>query len=50
LAIFPGECTSAHVTDLLANLKIGVDDRGNQEALVTKYGIQEVLSITMFAL
>ena len=45
LAIFPEDSSGAHVTDLLAELGLRVDDRGNPEALVTRYGIQEVVSI-----
>lgn len=45
LAIFPENRTGAHVTDLLSGLGLGTDDRGNSDALVTKYGIQQVVSI-----
>lgn len=45
LAIFPEERTGAHVTDLLSELGLRVDQRGDSSALVTRYGIQEVVSI-----
>jgi len=45
IALFPEDRTGAHVTDLLAELGIGVDQRGNPEAIVTKYGIQKVVDI-----
>ena len=45
LAIFPEACGGAHITDLLANLGLGVDDRDNPETLVTRFGVQEVVSI-----
>lgn len=45
IALFPEDRTGAHVTDLLAELGIGVDQRGNPEALVTEYGIQKVVDI-----
>lgn len=45
LAIFPETRTGAHVNDLLAKLHLGADDRGEQEALVTKYGPQQVVSM-----
>ncbi len=43
LAIFPETKRGEHITDLLAELGIGTDVRGDSEALVTKYGIQEVI-------
>jgi PHP family Zn ribbon phosphoesterase len=43
LAIFPETRGGAHVNDLLAKLHLGADDRGEQEALVTKFGAQEVV-------
>ena len=45
IALFPGDKTGAHVTDLLADLGIGKDQRGRREAMVTRYGIQRVLEI-----
>jgi ABC-type lipoprotein export system ATPase subunit len=45
LAIFPEDRTGAHINDLLARLDLGADARGEQEALVTKYGAQEVVSM-----
>jgi hypothetical protein len=45
LAIFPESRGGAHVNDLLAKLHLGADDRGEQEALVTKYGPQEVVAM-----
>jgi len=45
IALFPTESTGNHIIDLLAELGIGVDDRGRSEAMVTRYGIQEVISI-----
>lgn len=45
LAIFPENLTGAHVNDLLAKLHLGADDRGEQEALVTKYGPQQVVAM-----
>lgn len=45
LAIFPETRGGAHVNDLLAKLHLGADDRGEQEALVTKFGVQEVVSM-----
>lgn len=45
LAIFPEDRTSGHVNDMLARLGVGYDSRGEQEALVTKYGPQEVVSM-----
>jgi PHP family Zn ribbon phosphoesterase len=45
LAIFPEDRTSAHITDLLAKLGLGADERGDQEALVTQFGIQAVVSM-----
>lgn len=43
VALFPTDCTEDHVNDLLAGLGIGVDDRDSQKAMVTRYGIQEVI-------
>lgn len=45
IALFPTERTGDHINDLLAELGIGVDERGRSEAMVTRYGIQEVISI-----
>jgi hypothetical protein len=45
VAIFPEDRNGAHVTDLLAELGLGADQRGNSEALVTRFGVQEVVSI-----
>jgi len=45
VALFPEDRTGAHVTDLLSALKIGTDQRGNPEALVTEYGVQKVVDI-----
>jgi len=45
LALFPEDRNSAHITDLLAELGLGADQRGNSEAMVTRYGIQEVIAI-----
>jgi len=45
VAIFPEDRSSGHITDLLAALGIGTDERGNPEALVTKFGIQAVVSM-----
>lgn len=44
LAIFPENRRGAHVTDLLAKLDLGVDSRGEQDTLVTRYGIEMVVS------
>lgn len=44
-ALFPTDRTSDHINDLLAELGIGVDDRGSSKAMVTRYGVQEVISI-----
>lgn len=43
LAIFPEDKGTAHVNDMLARLGINVDARGEQEALVTSFGPQEVV-------
>lgn len=45
VAIFPEDRTSAHVNDLLARLRLGADARGRQEALVTEFGPQKVISM-----
>ena len=45
LAIFPQDRTGSHVNDLLSGLGLGTDQRGNPEALVTQYGVQEVVRI-----
>ena len=45
LAIFPEDRTTAHVNDLLARLGLGIDSRGEQDALVTQYGAQKVVSM-----
>lgn len=45
IAIFPEYCTGGHVTDLLAELGIHAEHRGDCIAIVTRYGIQEVVSI-----
>jgi len=45
VALFPEEHTGEHITDLLAELGIGVEQRGNSEAMVTRYGVQEVIAI-----
>jgi len=45
IALFPTESTGNHINDLLAELGIGVDERGCSEAMVTRYGIQEVITI-----
>jgi len=44
LAIFPEDCEGAHVTDLLSELGLRKDDRGNPDALVTDFGIHKVVS------
>ena len=45
LAIFPEDYSSANVTDLLSDLGLKANDRGKNDSLVVKYGIQEVVSI-----
>lgn len=45
LAIFPENSTGAHVNDLLARLGLNADDRGEQEALVTDFGPQKVVTM-----
>jgi ABC-type lipoprotein export system ATPase subunit len=45
LAIFPETRRGEHITDLLSEVGINADSRGNPEALVTRYGIPEVLAI-----
>jgi hypothetical protein len=45
VAIFPRDRNSGHVTDLLAELGLRTDQRGSETALVTRFGIQEVVSI-----
>jgi energy-coupling factor transporter ATP-binding protein EcfA2 len=45
VAIFPQDRDAAHVTDLLAKLGLRADERGNQEALVTQFGVQAVVSM-----
>lgn len=45
LAIFPETASGDHITDLLAELGLGTDSRGNPEALVTRYGLQEVIKM-----
>ncbi len=45
IAIFPTDRTSEHVNDLLATLDLRTDQRGDSTALVTRYGIQEVIAI-----
>lgn len=44
VALFPTDYTSDHIHDLLAELGIGVNSRGSPEAMVTRYGIQEVIN------
>ena len=45
VAIFPEDYSSANVTDLLSDLGLKANDRGKNDSLVVKYGIQEVVSI-----
>ncbi|MEA3351069.1 MAG: PHP domain-containing protein [Chloroflexota bacterium] len=45
VALFPEARTGAHINDLLSELGIGVDERGSSKVMVTRYGIQEVISI-----
>ena len=44
LAIFPENLTGDHVTDLLAELGLGIDNRGDLNSIVTQFGIQEVVA------
>lgn len=45
IAIFPEDRNGANVTDLLAELGLLADERGDSSALVTRFGIQEVIAI-----
>lgn len=45
LAIFPENRRGSHVTDLLAELGLHTDTRGDSEALVNKYSVSEVLKM-----
>jgi ABC-type dipeptide/oligopeptide/nickel transport system ATPase component len=45
LAIFPEDRGTAHVNDLLAMLRVRADQRGEQDALVTEFGVQRVISM-----
>jgi len=45
VAIFPETCNGADVTDLLSALELRQNDRGNSDSLVTKYSVQETVSI-----
>ena len=45
IALFPTHRSGAHVEHLLSELGLGPDERGKSQALVTRYGIQEVVHI-----
>ena len=45
LAIFPEDQTGAHVTDLLSALGLKADARGKNNSLVTRFSVQETVSI-----
>lgn len=45
IALFPLESKGEHINDLLSKLGIGVDQRGNPEAIVTDLGVQKVISL-----
>ena len=45
VAIFHENRGSAHVNDMLARLGLGIDSRGEQDALVTDFGPQKVVSM-----
>jgi hypothetical protein len=45
VALFPLHCTAEHINHLLSQLDIPPDQRGDSTALVTRYGVQQVVKM-----
>ncbi len=45
VALFPADRTTEHVQDLLTEVGLRADHRGDSDSLVTRYGLQEVVHI-----